>query len=72
MGTGGLTTHLPGMRCGWQPLSGPELLSSVIGETEAGLRRVFDEAKARAPSLVLMDEAEALCRKREGGEGERR
>ena len=43
---------------------GPELLSKYIGQSERGVRDVFDWARAAAPSVVLFDEVEALCPRR--------
>ena len=45
------------------------------GETEAKLRDVFEEAKKKSPCIVVLDEVDALCPRREdgaGGEVERR
>lgn len=41
-------------------VNGPELISKWHGETEANLRRIFEEAKAKAPSVILFDEVDAL------------
>ena len=35
------------------------------GETEARLRDIFREARERAPSIVFIDELDALCPKRD-------
>jgi hypothetical protein len=53
-----------------QTLSGPQLISRVVGQTEGNLRRVFDEARARGPTLMLIDEVDALCAKREASTSE--
>ena len=56
-------------------VNGPELSSAYHGETEAKLRDVFVEARARAPCIVVLDEVDALCPRREdepGGEVEKR
>ncbi|KAG8860855.1 AAA+-type ATPase [Tulasnella sp. 330] len=50
-------------------INGPELGSAFHGETESRLRDVFEEARRRAPTIVLMDEVDALCPKREDGGG---
>lgn len=39
------------------------------GETEARLRDVFAEASRRSPCIVVLDEVDALCPKREDGAG---
>ena len=42
-------------------VNGPEILSSVQGGTEANLRSIFEEAMESAPSIVLIDELDALA-----------
>lgn len=42
-------------------VNGPEILSSVQGGTEANLRAIFEEAMESAPSIVLIDELDALA-----------
>ncbi|MCL5037584.1 MAG: CDC48 family AAA ATPase [Chloroflexi bacterium] len=51
-------------------LSGPEIMHKFYGESEANLRKVFEEAQANAPSIIFMDEIDAIAPKREelGGE----
>ena len=39
---------------------GPELLSSLIGDSESQLRDVFTQARENAPSLLFFDEIDAL------------
>ena len=50
-------------------MNGPELSSAYHGETEAKLRDVFAEARARAPCIVVLDEVDVLCPRREDGPG---
>lgn len=50
-------------------VNGPELSSAYHGETEAKLRDVFTEARARSPCIVVLDEVDALCPRREDGPG---
>ncbi|HET9671661.1 MAG TPA: AAA family ATPase, partial [Actinomycetota bacterium] len=45
-------------------VNGPEILSSVQGGTEANLRSVFEEAMESAPSVVLIDELDAIAPER--------
>ena len=40
-------------------------LARYFGETEARLRDIFHEAHERAPSIVFIDELDALCPKRD-------
>ncbi|MBL7213946.1 MAG: CDC48 family AAA ATPase [Desulfobacteraceae bacterium] len=51
-------------------ISGPEIMHKYYGESEAHLRRIFDEATAHAPSIIFFDEIDAVAPKREemGGE----
>jgi len=51
-------------------LSGPEIMHKFYGESEAHLRKVFEEAQAHAPSIIFLDEVDAIAPKREelGGE----
>jgi AAA family ATPase len=56
-------------------VNGSELSSVYHGETEARLRDVFVDARRRSPCIVVLDEVDALCPRREdgsGGEVERR
>ena len=55
-------------------INGPEIMNKFYGESESRLRSVFQEAQKRAPSIVFIDELDALAPKRAetGGEVERR
>ncbi|NHJ33234.1 MAG: CDC48 family AAA ATPase [Asgard group archaeon] len=55
-------------------LSGPEIMSKFYGESEANIRGVFKEAEDNAPSIVFIDEIDAIAPKRSEvtGEVERR
>lgn len=46
-------------------INGPELISKWHGETESNLRKIFEEAKAKAPSVILFDEVDALTPNRD-------
>lgn len=41
-------------------ISGPELLSKYIGESERGVREVFKKARQAAPCILFFDEIETL------------
>lgn len=45
-------------------INGPEIISSVYGETEANLRKTFEEAARHLPSIVFVDELDVLAPKR--------
>ncbi|MEM2377524.1 MAG: CDC48 family AAA ATPase [Candidatus Korarchaeum sp.] len=55
-------------------ISGPEIMSKYYGESEKRLREIFEEAEKNAPSIIFMDEIDAIAPKREEvtGEVERR
>ena len=55
-------------------INGPEIINKFYGESESRLRSVFQEAQRRAPSIIFIDEIDALAPKRAetGGEVERR
>jgi transitional endoplasmic reticulum ATPase len=54
----------------FRTISGPEIMHKFYGQSEANLRKIFDEAASRAPSIIFLDEIDALAPKREemGGE----
>jgi transitional endoplasmic reticulum ATPase len=45
-------------------ISGPEIIDKFYGESEAQLRRVFADAQKNAPSIVFLDEIDAIAPKR--------
>ncbi|KFP79409.1 Spermatogenesis-associated protein 5, partial [Apaloderma vittatum] len=51
-------------------INGPEILSKFYGESESRLRQIFAEASLRRPSIIFIDELDALCPKREGAQSE--
>lgn len=55
-------------------LNGPEIMSKFYGESEKKIRDIFDEADKNAPSIIFIDEIDAIAPKREdvNGEVERR
>lgn len=56
------------------PINGPEVMSKFYGQSEENLRQVFEEAEKNAPSIIFIDELDAIAPKREEvtGEVERR
>ena len=46
-------------------VAGPEIWSKFYGETEGKLRRIFKEAEDKAPSLIVIDEIDAVCPRRD-------
>jgi len=55
-------------------INGPEIMSKFYGESEARLREIFQQAQQNAPSIIFVDELDAIAPKREEvtGEVERR
>jgi len=51
-------------------VSGPEVIHKFYGESEAKLRKIFEEAEQHAPSIVFLDEIDAIAPKRETVVGE--
>jgi transitional endoplasmic reticulum ATPase len=45
-------------------INGPEIIGTMHGETEGTLRRLFGEASHHAPSIVCIDELDAIARSR--------
>jgi len=46
-------------------VSGPEVIHKFYGESEAHLRQIFAEAAKKGPSIVFLDEIDAIAPKRE-------
>ncbi|TFF87442.1 MAG: AAA family ATPase, partial [Promethearchaeota archaeon] len=55
-------------------INGPEVMSKFYGESEKKLRKLFIEAEEKSPSIIFIDELDAIAPKRETvtGEVERR
>lgn len=51
-------------------LSGPEIMSKFYGESEARLREMFQKAEHNAPSIIFIDELDAIAPKRDNVIGE--
>jgi transitional endoplasmic reticulum ATPase len=52
------------------PINGPEIMNKYYGETEAKLRDIFKEAKDKSPSIIFIDEIDAIAPKREEAYGD--
>lgn len=55
-------------------INGPEIMSKYVGGSEERLREIFEEAEENSPSIIFIDELDAIAPKREEvtGEVERR
>ncbi|MFH0832210.1 MAG: CDC48 family AAA ATPase [Candidatus Aenigmatarchaeota archaeon] len=51
-------------------INGPEIMSKFYGESEENLRKKFEEAEKNAPSIIFIDEIDAIAPKREETRGE--
>src|SRR3989339_818983 len=51
-------------------LNGPEIMSKFYGESEKKIRDIFDDAEKNAPSIIFIDEIDAIAPKREDVQGE--
>ncbi|HIH73560.1 MAG TPA: CDC48 family AAA ATPase [Thermococcaceae archaeon] len=51
-------------------INGPEIMSKYYGESEERLREIFKEAEENAPSIIFIDEIDAIAPKREEVTGE--
>lgn len=48
-----------------ETFKGPEIMSKLAGESESNLRRAFEEAEKNAPSIIFIDELDAIAPKRD-------
>ena len=51
-------------------INGPEIMSKFYGQSEENLRKKFEEAQKNAPSIIFIDEIDAIAPKREETKGE--
>ncbi|RYG67222.1 AAA family ATPase, partial [archaeon] len=51
-------------------INGPEIMSKMAGESEANLRKAFEEAEKNAPAIIFIDEIDSIAPKREKSNGE--
>ncbi|MAG78314.1 ATPase [archaeon] len=51
-------------------INGPEVVSKFVGEAEKKIRQIFDDAEKKGPSIVFIDEIDAIASKREESYGE--
>ena len=51
-------------RCSFYPVSGADVMSKWVGESEGNIRRLFERARANRPSIVFIDEIDALAGRR--------
>jgi transitional endoplasmic reticulum ATPase len=51
-------------------INGPEIMSKFYGQSEENLRKTFEEAEKNAPSIIFIDEMDAIAPKRDEVQGE--
>jgi transitional endoplasmic reticulum ATPase len=51
-------------------INGPEIMSKFYGQSEENLRKKFEDAEKNAPSIIFIDEIDAIASKREETHGE--
>jgi len=51
-------------------LNGPEIMSKLAGESEANLRKAFEECEKNSPAILFIDEIDSIAPKREKAQGE--
>ena len=51
-------------------INGPEIMSKFYGQSEENLRKIFEEAEKNAPSIIFIDEIDAIAPKRSEVHGE--
>jgi len=54
----------------FKSIQGPEIVSKFVGEAEEKLREIFKNAEEKAPSIIFIDELDAIAPKREEVVGE--
>jgi transitional endoplasmic reticulum ATPase len=52
-------------------ITGPEIMGKFYGESEARLRRVFEDAQNHTPAIIFIDEIDAIAPRREDMGGEK-
>jgi transitional endoplasmic reticulum ATPase len=51
-------------RASFYPVSGADVMSKWVGESEGNIRRLFERARANRPSIVFIDEIDAIAGRR--------
>ncbi len=51
-------------------VNGPEIMNKFYGESEKRLRKIFEDASEKSPSIIFIDELDAIASKREETQGE--
>ena len=51
-------------RCSFYPISGADVISKWVGESEGNIRRLFNRARENRPSIIFIDEIDAIAGRR--------
>lgn len=51
-------------------VSGPEIMSKFFGQSEENLRKIFEEAREKSPSIIFFDEIDSIAPKRDEGKNQ--
>ncbi|MBN1800806.1 MAG: CDC48 family AAA ATPase [Candidatus Lokiarchaeota archaeon] len=51
-------------------ISGPEIMSKFFGQSEENLRKVFEEAKQKSPTIIFLDELDSIAPQRDENKGQ--
>lgn len=51
-------------------VSGPEIIHKFYGESEAHLRKIWDEATKKGPSIIFLDEVDSIAPRRDDTKGD--
>jgi transitional endoplasmic reticulum ATPase len=51
-------------KCSFYPISGADVISKWVGESERNIRQLFERARANRPSIVFIDEIDAIAASR--------
>ncbi len=51
-------------RCSFYPISGADVVSKWVGESERNIRQLFERARENRPSIIFIDEIDAIAGRR--------
>jgi transitional endoplasmic reticulum ATPase len=51
-------------KCSFYPISGADVMSKWVGESERNIRQLFDRARENRPSIIFIDELDAIAGRR--------
>jgi transitional endoplasmic reticulum ATPase len=57
-------------RASFYPIAGADVMSKWVGETERNMRQLFERARENRPSIVFIDEIDAIAGRRGSFEGQ--